>query len=204
MLYKFKRRYFLKDLFQDDGWSIFAGYLNYLLDSKSFYKIPLDSIRRISQSPTNDGIEELLFQFVNHIGAFILYLLIEAMRPTRKIIPVSMRIDKARDFIQTAIPYLDLFRSFLNILPQAYSKDIVLGAQMRETGLDKLSDAFRRVFPTIHKTLEEGYPQHFQDFYLGVHEDKCEHEWKETFVHKMGKYYKCTMCRSMVKSITEH
>ena len=31
-LLKIKQRYFLSDIFQDDGWSIFAEYLNYLLE----------------------------------------------------------------------------------------------------------------------------------------------------------------------------
>ena len=51
------------------------------------------------------------------------------MRPTRQIIPMSMRIDKAHDFIQTAMPHLDLFGAFLNFLPEKYNKDIVLGVQ---------------------------------------------------------------------------
>lgn len=178
--------------------------LNYLLESWSFYRVPSGPIRRISQFPSDEGIEKLLFHFANQIGAFILYILIEATHPTRNIIPVSMRKDKAHDFIQTAIPYSDLFEAFLiNVLPKTYRKDIVLGVQIKENSFDRLSSAFAKVYPNIYKTIEEGYPSHFQDFYSGIRDDKCEHEWKETFVHKIGTYYKCTKCHSMAKSITE-
>ena len=144
----------------------------------------------------------MLVQFANHIGVFILYLLIEAMRPTRDLIPRSMRVDKALDFIQTAIPYSDLFNAFLNLLPRKYRKDIVLGAQMKENSFNKLTDAFRGIYPRFYKAIEGGYPQHLQDAYLEIRDDKCEHKWKQTFVHKIGMYYKCTRCRSMERSLT--
>ena len=201
-IFKFKRRYFLVDIFEDDGWSIFAGYLNYLLDW-FFDKLPLPSIQRIDQSsPDEDNIGELLFQFANRIGAFIVYLLIEAMRPTRKILPVYQRIEKALDFIQTAMPSSDLFRAFINFLPKSYSKNIILGAQMRENSFKKLSYDFRLIYHSINKSIEKGYLNYFKLFYLSRPEnfDYCHHQWKETFVHKIGTYHRCIKCRAMVKS----
>jgi hypothetical protein len=200
-IFKSKSRYFLTDLFQDDGWSIFAGYLNYLLEGVSFHVLPVHIIRNINQSGAEENIGELLTQFSNYIGIFILYLLTETMRPTQKIIPTSMRVDKALDFIQTAMPYSDLFRAFLNFLPESYSKDIVLGAQMKEDSFKKLSNAFKKIYPSIYTIIEGGYSRYFQNFYLGILDNDCKHDWKETFVHKLGTHYRCTTCRSMVKSL---
>jgi hypothetical protein len=201
-IFRIKSGYFLIDIFEDDGWSIFAGYLNYLLD-RILHKLPLPSIQRIDQSDAEeDNIGELLFQFANRIGAFIVYLLIEAMHPTRKILPVHKRTEKAVDFIQTAMPSSDLFRAFINFLPESYSKNIVLGAQMRENSFKKLSYDFRLIYHSINKSIEKGYLNHFKHFYLSRPEnfDYCDHQWKETFVHKIGMYHRCIKCRVMVKS----
>jgi hypothetical protein len=194
-IYKSKRRYYIAEFYQDNGWSIFAGYLNFFLTWK-----------RISQSPIEDGIEETLIQFANHIGAFMLYTLIEAMRPTRNIIPRSMRIDKAHDFIEIAIPHMDLFSAFVNSLPKAYRKDIVLGAQMRENSFNKLFNSFRNIYPHFYKNIEQGYQDYFQGAYLETIDDysNCRHEWKETFVHKLGLYDKCRKCRAFKKSLSSN
>lgn len=200
-LYKSKARYYLAEFFRDDGWSIFADYLNFFL-KQSFFISPSDSIRS-SQSSIDGDIEKILFHFTNQIGAFILYVLIEAIRPTRRLIPRTMRIEKAKDFLQDAIPYLDLLSALLSSLPEPYRNNIVLGAQMKENSFNKLSDAFRNMYPHFSKDIEQGYSEYFQNFYLDTIDDyrSCRHEWKEVFVHKIGKQYKCRKCRAFAKSL---
>jgi hypothetical protein len=63
------------------------------------------------------------------------------------------------------------------MLPDTVAKDIVLGAEMREASHGKLSNAFKNVYPSIYKTIEEGYTQYFQDFCFGTIDDysNCRH-----------------------------
>lgn len=197
---KFKRRYFLLDIFEDDGWSIFAGYLNFLLQHKTFHSHPVH-VTRISHPDPEKDLEEIFMQFSNYIGTFVLYLLIEAMRPTRKLVPKSLRIDKALRFIQIAMPHKDLLEAFLNFLFPMHNKDIVLGTEIRRDSINKFSNAFRKINPSIHQILEGGYPQYFKNYYLDIQDDECKHVWKKTFFHKLGRrYYSCTRCHSVVNS----
>ena len=73
---------------------------------------------------------------------------------------------------------------------------------MVKNSFNKLTGAFRDIYPHFYKSIEEGYTKHFQDAYLEILDDKCEHKWKQTFVHKIGMYYKCARCRSMERSLT--
>jgi hypothetical protein len=199
-IFKFKRRYFIVDIFEDDGWSIFAGYLNFLLRHTTFHNHPIH-VTRISHSDPEKDLGEVFMQFSNYIGTYVLYLLVEAMRPTRHLVPKSLRIAKALDFIQTAMPHEDLLGAFLNFLPPIYNKDIVLGTEIRRDSINKFSNAFRKINPSIHQILEGGYTQYFKNYYLDIQDDECEHVWKKTFIHKLGRrYYSCTKCHSVVNS----
>ncbi len=199
-IFKSKRRYFIADIYEDDGWSIFAGYLNFLLQHTTFHNHPI-KVTRISHPDPEKDFGEIFMQFSNYIGAFVLYLLIEAMRPTRHLVPRTLRIEKALKFIQTAMPHEDLLRAFLVFLGPMHDKDIVLGTEIRRESINKYSNAFRNIYPSIHQLLEGGYIQYFKYWYLDNQVDKCNHVWKKTFVHKLGRrYHSCTRCYSVVHS----
>ncbi len=212
-LLKIKSRYFLVDIFEDDGWSIFGRYLNFLLLNTTFHNKSVN-VTRISHPDPERDLGEIFLQFSNFIGIFVLYILIEAMRPTRKLVPRPLRIDKALSFIQTAMPHKDLLTAFLKFLPPIHNKDIVLGAEIRRDRINKFSNAFRYIYPSIHETLEGGYIQYFKNCYLDIQDKnfdhvwkndiqdaKCDHVWKKTFFHKLGRwYYSCTRCTYVVNS----
>ena len=197
---KFGNKYFVVDDIVDDGRLEFANYLESLLIMGLMPKFGLDSIQRIQkvgQSSEDNKIDDALFQIANRVGAFITYVLIEAMSPTAKIISRKMRKRTGLNFIETAISLPDLFNSFVKILPNEYTKDIIQGMEMREASYNKLSNTFGKVYPAIHKDIEEGYPEYFEVFYQDKdrYSTNCKHDWKEILAYKLGKRYRCTKCR---------
>jgi hypothetical protein len=204
-VFKVKNKYYKEDLYRDDGWSIFGRYLGGLLRDKRFYGFPQDHISQMHLSDAfsnSDNAKESIFEFANLIGAFVAYLLIESMRPTRTLLPIPFRVEKAENFIETALNPAGLLTTFLSVLPDSYRKDVSLGVQMNEKSVNELSNAYKKIYPSFSEFIEEKYLEHFQNFY--VHEleeyNYCQHKWKESFVHKIGVYYRCDNCQIMVKS----
>ena len=152
--------------------------------------------------PNDDKTKKSIIEFANLIGAFVAYLLIESMRPTRTLLPIPFRVEKAENFIETALNPAGLLTTFLSVLPDSYRKDVILGVQMNEKSLNELSDAYKRIYPSFSKFIEEKYLEHFDIFYVDEPEEYnyCQHKWKESFVHKVGVYYRCDKCQIMVKS----
>jgi hypothetical protein len=203
-VFKVKNKYYKEELYRDDGWSIFGGYLGGLLRDKRFYGFPQDHISQMHLSdafPNNDKTKKSIIEFANLVGAFVAYLLIESMRPTRTLLPTPFRVEKAKDFIATALDPGGLLATFLSILPESYRKDAG-SLQMIEKSLDKLSNTYKKIYPSFSKFIEEKYLEHFQTFYVHDPEEYnyCQHAWKECFVHKIGVYYRCDKCQIMVKS----
>ncbi len=158
--------------------------------------LELDSIRFRNPELFRDDIEYALFQIVNRIGAFIVYMLIEAMSPTGKITNCNMRTKAGLDFINNAFSLPELFGTFLTILPKEYTKDITKGIELKEASYNKLSSSFAKIYPEVHKVIEDDYLSYFEVFYLDKdrYRNNCGHKWKETLLYKLGKYYECTKC----------
>lgn len=197
---KYRNKYFIVDDIVDDGRLEFARYLDHLLFMRFIPDLGLDSIpsfRKMGRSTNNNNAEYALFQTTNRIGAFITYILIEAMSPTGKIISRNMRIKAGLDFIDNAISLPELFGAFLAILPKEYSTNIVKGMELKKASYNKLSNTFTKVYPAVHRGIEDEYSSYFDAFYLDSdrYPNSCKHEWKEKSVYKLGKYYKCPkMC----------
>ena len=82
------------------------------------------------------------------------------MRPSKKIMSKTMRTKMSLDFIKSSISLDDLFGTFINMLPDAISNDIVQGNQIRKASHDRLSSAFRHVYPSIYKALVDGLEEY--------------------------------------------
>lgn len=82
---KIRKRYFLPDDLFDEYWIALADYLSYLLTMSSVARFRIDPIQINWLSSDGDDIEGALYKIANRIGAFITFVLIEAMRPSRKL-----------------------------------------------------------------------------------------------------------------------
>src|SRR5919106_2803201 len=71
---KSDKKYYVKSLFINDGWSIFAKFL------KDLQRLPLRTIYSHGYA-FHDELENEIFDFGNMIGAFITYVLVESLRP---------------------------------------------------------------------------------------------------------------------------
>jgi len=167
-------RYFMKDDMADDYWITLAYYLEYLLICGSIARFRVDPIQfNLLNSDGTDNLEGALFKMANRVGAFIIFVLIEAMRPSKKIMSPVMRRRMIIDFIKSSISLDDLFGTFINMLPDAISNDIIQGNQIRKISHDRLSSAFRHVYPSIYKALVDGL-----DEYLDLLDSQSSSETK--------------------------
>ncbi len=162
---RIKRRYFMTEDMVDDRWSIFAAYLSYLLIMGSVAKFQVDPIRRVegnlrSNKVNGNDLESALFLIANRIGAFITFILIEAMRPSKKIMSRTTGTRMRLDFIKSSISSEELFMIFRSMLPDAVSNDIVQGTQLRKASHERLSRAFKNVYPSIYKAIIEGLEEY--------------------------------------------
>jgi hypothetical protein len=162
---RIKRRYFMTEDIFDERWSMFAAYLSYLLIMGSVAKFQVDPIRRVegnlrSNKVNGNDLESALFLIANRIGAFITFVLIEAMRPSKKIMSRTMGSRMRLNFIKSSISSEGLFRILINMLPDAVSADIVQGTQLRKASHDRLSRAFRNIYPSTYKAIIEGLEEY--------------------------------------------
>jgi hypothetical protein len=203
-IFKAQNRYYLEKYFSDD-WTIFGEYLGFILGGKDFRKMKLDHISKIDLEQIfanrDDNIEKAIFEFANRIGPFMVYLLIELMRPTNTLLPINMREEKALDFVKSALPLDYLLRSFLFSLPPSFNEAMHFGVQMKQEKLEKLTNAYKKVYPSFHKYMEAGYLNHFKNIFLNVEENysSCKHEWRQVSIHKIGTFYECNRCYAIVK-----
>jgi hypothetical protein len=163
--------------------------------------------------------EKCMFEFVNRIGAIMVYTFIEAMRPIvekkNNIATSSMshekRILASSDLVHTAIDIDKIFRHFyflfkqtgllknMTIDPRREDGNLFseLYSKLEKDDFDTLSDLFKRVYPGIHEGLENFWQTSRQEW-LKMHTsfaltENCNHKWNKTFIHK----YKvpCGLCR---------
>ena len=155
-----RNRYFVSEDMADDYWITLAYFLEYLLIRRSVAKFRVDPIQSNWLNRDGDNLEGALFKMANIVGAFITFVLIEAMRPSKKIMSPVMRRRMIIDFIKSSISLDDLFGTFINMLPDAISNDIIQGNQIRKTSHDRLYSAFRHVYPSIYKALVDGLDEY--------------------------------------------
>jgi hypothetical protein len=68
---------------------------------------------------------------------------------------------------------------------------------------DRLSNAFRNVYPGIYEALEKKwqYDVRSETHWLGYEEKeglKRQHSWREASIYKLGKFYFCIKCHIFV------
>jgi len=102
---KTRKRYFVPDNMVDDYWTTLAYYLEYLLIMSSVSGFRIDPIQKNWLNSEGDDIEGTLYKIANRIGAFITFVLIEAMRPSKKIMTPIERTTKSLNFIKSSNPY---------------------------------------------------------------------------------------------------
>lgn len=157
---KVRNQYFIKEDMADNYWITLAGYLEYLLICRRVSRFRVEPIQFNSLNRDANDLEGAVLRIANCLGAFITFVLIEAMRPSKKIISPTNRARMSLDFIKSSMPLDDLFGTFINLLPDSLSNDIFQGIQLKKASHDRLSRAFRHVYPSIYKALLDGFNEY--------------------------------------------
>jgi hypothetical protein len=242
-IYQKNRRYYAEDsdlnsinlfarVMKDGGMSLIDPYLIYppkdfidLTNSKStpyhellkrVYGISLSRKFWNSTFTKHNLHEKYLFEFADRIGAFILYIFIECMRPIDHITLAHEKKNVlASDLIHRAINLEEMFDSFCSFLNESglitcdeTRNHKRLPFSLDKIHFDKISEIFRKIYPGIYEGLEKYWLSSRQswikiDTNLAINE-KCNHKWEETYIHKykLGKYYLCRKCHLITDSPT--
>lgn len=186
-VFKLNKKYFLKDLFIDDGWSVFAEFLNEFQIQNRLNKIAL--LKMYSDGQT---LEDMILNFGNVIGAFITYILIESLKPNERLISISERTQISKDFLQDAVNMQLILPSLLRILPGSPDR-MIMGKD--QESLEKIASAYNTVYPGFSELLDDSFRK-----YISFDRDKsCEHEWHRINIHKIGERFECRKCLGLVE-----
>lgn len=194
-VFKFKKKYLL-DLFFDDGWSVFARFLEEFLytTQHNLKEIPLQKIHS-HRYIFSDNLENEIYNFGNVIGAFIMYVLVESFRPNERMIGREARDQIWKSFLERAVymPYiLDRFKGQLPEGMDIYQ--ISLGSDNQS--FDKIHNAYNNVYPGFSEFIDKSFKDHVRS---AVPFEPCDHEWRKVKVHKIGDRHECRKCLGLAK-----
>ncbi|MGH9975726.1 MAG: hypothetical protein ACRD8Z_07810 [Nitrososphaeraceae archaeon] len=192
-VFKSKRykKYFLKDLFIDDGWSVFAEFLNEFQRQNLLNRI--SSLEIYSDGHTfHDELENKILNFGNVIGALVTYILVESLRPNERLIPIPERTQILRNFLESAFSLQYVLPSFRRMLPGNADR-MIMGTD--NESLERIVDACDHVYPGFRELLDNSFRK-----YISFDWDKtCDHEWHKVFIHKIGERFECRKCLGLVE-----
>jgi hypothetical protein len=140
-----------------------------------------------------------IFGFANLLGASILYLMIEGMRPGEVSSKYKEDISIFDHLIRNSIP-LDEIALKLRHKLHIHTKRTTFGAaslNLNNEDFRKLSREFRKVYSDLFKELEEGWKSMSQ-LMLTPRNNKsqmsCDHKWNKRYLYRYGEYYQCRNC----------
>jgi hypothetical protein len=201
-----KGRYLSREIFDDmayDPWVVYESCLNMMLpfiiedgnvlNLQNLWNIVLTLI-----NGSNKTMEKFIFEIANRIGAFAVYVFIESLRSRRNVSTEDVRSVLTKEFLDKAVPLMDLLEVFLYKLPLDPKE--IRYFEVNESTLEKVSAAYSNVYPNLAKSLEAGYSQFCKSILKAKPKDNCLHTWEKVYLHKVGDLYLCRKCKSMVRS----
>jgi hypothetical protein len=142
-----------------------------------------------------DQLDNSIFAFSNAIGGLITYALINSSNlynnngEPAKIKELINNIFRGLDWESIFYQFRDLFRN--NGIDARTTHD--------KKGTDKLSESLMNVYPILYETLETMKMEFFKKWMLFNPDTNlyknCNHEWREHYMFKCGKYEECIYCR---------
>jgi hypothetical protein len=188
---KWNKKYYVRNLFVDNGWSIFAEFLKEFQRQYTLNKIPLGKIYS-SRHTFHNEFENEIFNFGNIIGAFFTYILVESLRPNEK--PTAEnRYGILIKFLGNAVDMESIFLRFVSILPKDSTNRLLMGFDNKL--LEKIINAYNNVYPGFSEVLDRSFEEYIR---FDINKS-CDHEWHEVFVHKIGKRFECRKCLGLVE-----
>ena len=190
-VFKFNKKYFLKDLFIDDRWSVFAEFLN---EFQTQYQ--LNKIASLKMYSDDETLEAMILNLGNVIGAFITYVLIESLKPNERLISISERTQISKNFLQDAINLQLILPSLLRILPGSPDR-MIMGKD--QESLEKITSAYNIAYPGFSELLDDRFRKYISFHRIRRRGKSCKHEWHRINIHKIGERSECSKCLGLAE-----
>lgn len=193
-VFESKRKFFL-NLFFDDGWSVFARFLEeFLLRQHNLKELLLPKIRSNGYI-FSDDLENEIYNFGNVMGAFIMYVLVESFRSNERMIGREARDQIWKSFLERAVYMPYILDRFKDQLPEGMDiYQISLGRDNQS--FDKIHNAYNNVYPGFSEFIDKSFKDHVRS---AVPFEPCDHEWRKVKVHKIGDRHECRKCLGLAK-----
>lgn len=182
--------------------NIFAASINVKLRGILLSDDPINIISNKfcpNHLPTDDPNAKCIFEFANLLGASMIYLLIEAMRPGEVSSKYKEGINIFDHLIRNSLPLDEIILKLRHSL-HIHTKHTTFGTaslNLDNEDFRKLSREFRKVYPDLYTELEEGW-QSMSQLMLTAKNDKrrtsCTHKWHRRYLYRYGEYYECRNC----------
>lgn len=198
-IFKLNNLYFPE--FDDDftfGY-FFSDYINHFLTKILEKKETISNLTATPyKSPKLIDKEDLpdksIFEFANAIGGLITYTLIESSNLYAADGREPAKIKELVNNIFKGVIWENIFYQFENLFGD------ILGTKNDKKGFDKISKSLMNVYPRLYETLETNRIKFFKEWIKDNARDNnlyanCDHEWKEHYMFKCGKFEECIHCR---------
>jgi DNA-binding transcriptional ArsR family regulator len=148
---------------------------------------------------THDLSAKYIYEFANLLGASIIYLLIENMRPEEVSLKYREDMNIVEHLIKNSLPMDELvikFRDRLGIDTRR-TKYGTASLDLNNQNFIRLSREFRKVYPQLYRELEDGW-QSMTRLILTPRNNKkqisCDHQWHKRYLYRHVEYYECRNC----------
>jgi hypothetical protein len=177
----------------------FSDYINLFLTKIMENKKTISNLMDTPYNPkfiAKEPLDNSIFEFANTIGGLITYILIESSSlyaDDRE----DTKIKELIDNIFKGVIWENIFYRFGKLFRDACENKQTTNDKK---GFDKLSESLMNVYPRLHETLEINRIKFFEEWIKNNPRDNslyenCNHEWKERYMFKCGKFEECVHCR---------
>ncbi|HKG88737.1 MAG TPA: hypothetical protein VKA95_10450 [Nitrososphaeraceae archaeon] len=152
--------------------------------------------------------EKYLFELANRIGAYLVYIFIEAMRPSSEYNIPSIKPNKKEELSMNLITKsLDIKMMFDKFLGYTLFDLANHGREFTNNTFDEITSAFKKVYPVVYEVLEECWSDSINTSInmqnALTSEEKTsnhKHKWEEFHIYKLKnqKYFVCRGCGHLV------
>jgi hypothetical protein len=152
--------------------------------------------------------EKYLFELANRIGSYLLYIYIEAMRPSSEYNISSMKPNKKEELSMNLIrKSLDIQMMFAKFCGYILFHSTNHGREFTKDTFDRIVSSFKNVYPVVYDSLERCWSDSINtsinlENALDGQEKTSDHNhnWEEYGIYKIKdqKYFVCRGCGRLV------
>jgi len=193
-----------QDVYNVDGMSLYRS-IRGILDT---YSSVISRKYCKTNFQADEMYEKYLFELANRIGSYLLYIYIEAMRPSSEYNISNMKPNKKVELSMILIKKsLDIQMMFYKFCDYILFGSTNNGREFTKDTFDKIITAFKKVYPVVYDSLERCWADSINtsinmENALAKEEriSNHYHKWEEYSIYKLKnkKYFVCRGCGRLV------